>query len=186
MARLFYVVGASGAGKDSLIQFAREALADKRAIAFAHRYITRPPQPEGENHVALSKGEFLLRKRRELFAMTWQSHGFHYGIGTEIDDWLGKGLDVVVNGSRSYIPSAATRYPEMQVIWISASPQVLAARLARRGRESRAEISARLQRNARLGVEAPPGALHINNEGPLASAGSLLIKLLTAKGNVAA
>jgi ribose 1,5-bisphosphokinase len=114
--------------------------------------------------------------------MTWQSHGYHYGIGTEIDVWLEKGLNVVVNGSRSYIPAAMARYPAMQVIWISATPQVLAARLARRGRESRAEISARLQRNARLGVDAPPGALHINNEGTLESAGSLLVKLLTAKG----
>ena len=181
MGRLFYVVGASGAGKDSLIQYARSALDGKSAIVFAHRYITRPAQSEGENHIALTRGEFLLRKRHELFAMTWQSHGFHYAIGVEIDAWLGKGLNVIVNGSRSYIPAASARYPKMQVIWISASPQVLAARLARRGRESRAEISARLQRNARLGVEPPPGALHINNEDTLESSGALLVALLTAR-----
>ena len=181
MARLYYVVGASGAGKDSLIQYARGALAARAAIVCAQRYITRSVQSDGENHVALTKDEFLQRKRHELFAMTWQSHGYHYGIGAEIDVWLAKGLDVVVNGSRSYIPSAIARYPKLQVIWISAAPQLLAARLARRGRESRAEISARLQRNARLGVEPPPGALHINNEGPLESAGSLLVKLLTAR-----
>jgi ribose 1,5-bisphosphokinase len=181
VGRLFYVVGASGAGKDSLIHYARSALGDKREIVFAHRYITRPAQSEGENHIALTKGEFLLRKRHELFAMTWQSHGYHYGIGVEIDAWLAKGLNVVVNGSRSYIPAAIARYPKMQVIWISAAPQVLAARLARRGRESRTEISARLQRNSRLGVEPPHGALHINNEGSLESAGSLLVALLTAK-----
>lgn len=181
MPRLYYVVGASGAGKDSLMQYARAALDGKDAIVFAHRYITRAVQADGENHIALTKAEFLQRKRNDLFAMTWQSHGYHYGIGTEVDLWLDKGLNVVVNGSRSYIPSALARYPQLQVIWISAAPQVLAARLARRGRESRTEISARLQRNARLGVEPPPGALHINNEGPLASAGSLLVKLLTAR-----
>ena len=180
MGRLFYVVGASGAGKDSLIQYARSALDGKSAVVFAHRYITRPAQSEGENHVALTRREFLLRKRHELFAMTWQSHGYHYAIGVEIDAWLAKGLNVIVNGSRSYIPAATARYPKMQVIWISASPQVLAARLARRGRESRAEISARLQRNARLGVEPPVGALHINNEDALESSGALLVTLLTA------
>ena len=182
MARLFYVVGASGAGKDSLIQYARGALGGKGATVFAHRYITRAAQSDGENHIELSKSEFLQRKRHELFAMTWQSHGFHYGIGAEIDVWLEKGLNVVINGSRSYIPVAMSRYPQMQVIWISAAPQVLAARLARRGRESRAEISARLQRNSRLGVDPPAGALHINNEGALENAGSLLVKLLNARG----
>jgi ribose 1,5-bisphosphokinase len=61
VARLYYVVGASGAGKDSLMQYARSALAGKGAIVFAHRYITRAAQSEGENHIALTKGEFLQR-----------------------------------------------------------------------------------------------------------------------------
>ncbi len=52
--RLFYVVGASGAGKDSLIEYARNALGSRDAVVFAHRYITRPPTARGENHVALS------------------------------------------------------------------------------------------------------------------------------------
>jgi ribose 1,5-bisphosphokinase len=178
---LFYVVGASGVGKDSLMQYARNSIGEGYAVAFAHRYITRPPKEQGENHIALSEPEFLLRKRHGLFAMAWDSHGYHYAIGLEIDEWLARGLTVVVNGSRSYIPCARKRYPEMKVVWISAGPQVLATRLARRGRESRPEISARLQRNSQLGVQPPSDVLHISNDGPLESAGGRLVALLAGE-----
>ncbi len=179
--RLFYVVGASGVGKDSLMRYARDAMGDAHTVAFAHRYITRPAEPDGENHIALTKPEFLLRQRHGLFAMAWESHGLHYAIGIEIDAWLASGLTVVVNGSRTYIPAARERYPDMKVVWISAAQQVLVKRLVRRGRESLAEISARLQRNSRLGVKPPGGALHIRNDGSLESAGGRLVDLLAAE-----
>jgi ribose 1,5-bisphosphokinase len=178
--RLFYVVGASGAGKDSLIRYARGALGPARAVLFAHRYITRPASAKGENHVALSEPEFRLRRRHGVFAMAWTSYGYSYGIGCEIDDWLARGLTVVVNGSRRYIPTARRRYPAMVVVWVSAAPAVLAARLKRRGRETRSEIGARLERNARLG-KPPRGAVHIANDGPLEAAGSRLVELLTGR-----
>ncbi|HEV7393167.1 MAG TPA: phosphonate metabolism protein/1,5-bisphosphokinase (PRPP-forming) PhnN, partial [Burkholderiales bacterium] len=72
--RLFYVVGASGVGKDSLMQYARDTLHDEHAVLFAHRYITRMAGAGGENHVALTVPEFEIRKRHGLFAMSWQSH----------------------------------------------------------------------------------------------------------------
>ncbi|MDB5902965.1 MAG: phnN [Betaproteobacteria bacterium] len=176
--RLYYVVGASGVGKDSLIRYARDALGEAHAVVFAHRYITRAPGAGSENHVELTRPEFALRKRHGLFAMAWQSHGYHYGIGVEIDRWLSTDLAVVVNGSRSYIPAARRRYPEMKIVWVSAKPHVLAARLAHRGRESSGEITERLKRNDRLGVEPPPGALHISNEGTIEAAGAQLVELL--------
>jgi ribose 1,5-bisphosphokinase len=107
--RLFYVVGASGVGKDSLIAYARERLADSERIVFAHRYITRVPQPGGENHIELTETEFAQRERLGLFAMIWESHGYRYGVGLEIDVWLERGLTVIVNGSRDYVSSARQR-----------------------------------------------------------------------------
>jgi ribose 1,5-bisphosphokinase len=176
--RLFYVVGASGAGKDSLIQYARGALRPAAAVVFAHRYITRPAAAGGENHVALSEPEFRLRKRRDLFAMSWSSHGYRYGIGCEIDEWLARGLAVVVNGSRGYVPTARKRYPHLVVVWVSASSEAIAGRLKRRGRESRNEIASRLERNARLGTAPPRGAVEIRNNGPIEVAGAELVTLL--------
>lgn len=178
---LFYVVGASGAGKDSLIQYARDALGDAHGVVFAHRYITRPVTAGGENHIALTRSEFILRGRNGLFAIAWESHGFHYGVGIEIDAWLAKGLTVVVNGSRRHIPIARKRYPRLQVVWVTAPRDLRAARLAQRGRESRPEIKARLQRDASPGMAPDGEALHIDNDGPLESAGRRLVALLSGK-----
>jgi ribose 1,5-bisphosphokinase len=179
--RLFYVVGASGVGKDSLIAYARERLAESAAIVFAHRYITRPVESGGENHVELTCAEFAQRERLGLFAMAWESHGYRYGVGIEIDAWLDKGLAVVVNGSRDYVPAVRRRYPDIGIVWVSARREVVESRLQSRGRESREEIEARLQRNARLGVAAPDDVLHIDNDGTLEAAGERLIALLTQR-----
>ncbi len=84
MASLFYLIGASGSGKDSLMDYARQRL-QNRPLLFAHRYITRPSDFNGENHIALSEEEFFQRLHSGLFAMHWHSHGYHYGIGIEID-----------------------------------------------------------------------------------------------------
>ena len=98
--QLFYLLGASGAGKDSLIDYARQHVAPTDKILFAHRYITRDAHAGGENHIALSADEFHLRRAHGLFAMSWVSHGLAYGVGIEVTHWLDKGFHVIVNGSR--------------------------------------------------------------------------------------
>lgn len=179
--RLIYVVGASGAGKDSVMRYAREALDGKGRVVFAHRYITRAIAARDENHVALSRREFLLRRRHGLFALHWESHRLLYGIGVEIDAWLNQALTVVVNGSRAAIPRAIRRYPALEVVWITARPALLASRLRKRGRETGPQIGARLARNAQLGAATPGGAVRIDNEGPIERAGCRLVALLSGR-----
>ncbi len=147
---LIYVVGASGAGKDSICGAARLELPGFASVVFAHRYITRPSEVGGENHVALTMEEFVLRREHGLFAMAWDSHGNGYGIGVEIDRWLASGLSVVVNGSRAYLAEAAERYPEMVVIHIKVNRDVLRKRLQNRNRETPRQIEERLCRSDSL------------------------------------
>jgi ribose 1,5-bisphosphokinase len=144
---LLYVVGASGSGKDSLMRFAREMLAGNPDVVFAHRYITRPHDAGGENHVALSEAEFEARLARKLFSLHWHSHGMRYGIGCELNQWLAKGLTVVLNGSRAYLDQACRNYPELVPVLIEVSPDVLRSRLQARGRESDSDIESRLLRS---------------------------------------
>jgi ribose 1,5-bisphosphokinase len=99
-APLVYVMGPSGAGKDSVLARARFLLPPQAPIVFAHRYITRPAEAGGENHVALSAAEFTLRRDHGLFAYHWRAHGNEYGIGSEIQAWRRVGLTVVISGSR--------------------------------------------------------------------------------------
>ncbi len=180
--RLFYLIGASGCGKDSLICYARQHLKGNETVLFAHRYITRPPAAGGENHIALKCEEFLKRLEKGLFAMHWQSYGYHYGIGIEIDLWLSKGCRVVVNGSRSYLQEAKDRYPNLKVIWIDASHAELKRRLEVRGRETAEQIRVRLGRNRKLKkalICKIPDTIILNNNGALDTAGELLVKHLS-------
>lgn len=102
--------------------YARAHLGQGLPVAFAHRYITRPAESGGENHVFLTDEEFLLRQTRGLFCLCWQSHGLRYGLGREIEAWMGAGLRVVVNGSRAYYPEAAAKYPGLTGVEITADP----------------------------------------------------------------
>lgn len=176
-ARLIYVVGPSGSGKDSLLRYAREKLADDPGVVFAHRYITRAADAGGENHVALPAAEFASRQRNRLFALAWHSHGHAYGIGIEINQWLAKGATVVVNGSREYLAEASRNFPELLAVNIAVPGEVLRERLLARGREDALSIEQRLERHRRMQNRSPSGHV-ITNDGPLERAGEALVALL--------
>ena len=181
MAELFYLIGPSGAGKDSLIAHTRTHLAGCPPLIFAHRYITRRADRGGENHVALSEREFRCRREQGCFSLCWQSHGFWYGLGREIDLWLDRGLHVVVNGSRGALGEAAQVYPKLRPVLIRATPEAIAERLRRRGRESPKQIEERLARTRSLGEPQHPRLVVIDNDGPLEVAGLTLMRLLCSE-----
>jgi ribose 1,5-bisphosphokinase len=144
---LVLVVGPSGAGKDTLIEVARLALRDDPRFHFARRVITRPADAGGEAHEAVTESEFAMRD----FALQWQAHGLRYGIPIES---LERAPILVANVSRTIIAEAATRFA-VRVIEVTASPSVLAARLAGRGRETAADVAARLARTIELPARVP-------------------------------
>lgn len=184
MADLFYVIGASGVGKDSLLDYARRHLREGAPLVFAHRYITRAADAGGENHVALSDLEFELRRRAGCFAMHWHSHDTRYGVGVEIDQWLATGLSVVVNGSREYLDTAAGLYAELRPILVTADADVLAQRLRQRGREDRTRIGERLAMAKALDERTRhPRLERLGNDGSLAESGQRLLALLDADSN---
>lgn len=174
---LFYVMGPSGAGKDTLLNHARSHLAPSAPVVFAHRYITRPANAGGENHVALSHEEFALRERHGCFCMTWDSHDQRYGVGIEVLAWRERGLSVVVNGSRGWLAEAARRFPDLVPVAVTVDIGALRARLERRGRETPGQIEERLSRAAAFDVRHP-ALVTIDNSGAMETAGAALVQLL--------
>jgi len=149
---LFYLVGASGSGKDSVLRYFQQHVIHscESPIVIAHRYISRPGD-DNEQSVYLSEDDFLRRKRYGLFALDWQANGFYYGIGKEIDLWLEAGLSVLVNGSRAYMDTAKVRYHnQMYSIQMTVPDHVLEQRLAQRSRETSRAIRERMQRHRTL------------------------------------
>ncbi|MCF1710819.1 phosphonate metabolism protein/1,5-bisphosphokinase (PRPP-forming) PhnN [Tabrizicola sp. J26] len=148
--RIFAIVGPSGVGKDTLL--AGAVAADPR-LHWAKRVITRPASAGGEPFEGVTVEEFERRRAAGEFALHWTAHGLSYGIPTSEIAGLAEGRDILFNGSRAALPAARAAFPEVRVIRISAPSSVLAERLLARGRESRAEIEARL---ARASYDLPP------------------------------
>lgn len=171
------VVGPSGAGKDTLMAYAARFFEGRDDIVFVRRIITRDAAAGGEDHDGVSEAEFAALEKTDRFAVSWGAHGLRYGIPVETKQAVAKGRLVVANGSRSALARFKDVYPSLVVINITASLDVLAARLEARGRETREEILRRLERSS-LAVTGDYQVMTIDNSGSLEDAGRALVDAL--------
>jgi len=181
--RLVYLMGASGAGKDSVIEAAREALR-ARDVEVTRRVITRSAEAKGEQALGVTRQAFESMLDQGSFALSWSANSLMYGIPADIDRSLAEGRWVLVNGSRGYLPQALAKYPDLLAVLVTVNNEVLRERLLTRGRETPEEIDRRLLRNERLHHtaadwqgEAP--CLHtIDNSAALTDAAAQLLALI--------
>ncbi|MDX8351832.1 phosphonate metabolism protein/1,5-bisphosphokinase (PRPP-forming) PhnN [Cognatiyoonia sp. IB215182] len=143
--RLIAVVGPSGVGKDSVMRAMVDTMPN---MVLARRVITRPSDAGGEDFDGVTDAVFDQMLREEAFVLSWPAHGLRYGIPRAVLRDLDASRDVLANLSRKVLQEAAARFPHFTIILLSASPDVLAARLRARGREDEAEIARRLAQAA--------------------------------------
>lgn len=181
----FFVVGPSGAGKDSLMDGARSQL-DPALFIFAKRTITRPADSGGEAHQACTQAEFALLEQQDKFLITWQAHNLSYGLPGTLLDALATGQHVIANGSRAMVAQLSTRVPNLFVVEIGAPPEILAQRLSQRGRESAADVAKRLTRK----TESYPVGTRVlrvtNDQTPAIGISRFLATLATQLGQIPA
>ena len=144
---LIVVVGASGAGKDSIIRAAHQQFQHHPRVGFVKRIITRPCNPDTELHDTLSVDEFVSAEREGAFAVHWQANELYYGLPVSCISEVAAGKVLVANGSRAAISQFRKAFNELLVVHITVSNDMLEMRLRRRKRESDAQIKARLARN---------------------------------------
>jgi ribose 1,5-bisphosphokinase len=142
---LVLVVGPSGAGKDTLLNLARAACAGDAGIVFPRRVVTRPASP-AEDNAQVTLDAFREALAGGDFAMHWEAHGHRYALPRSIDDDVRAGRTVVFNASRTVIETMRRAYAHIVVVSITAPPNLLAERLASRGRDSDGPIEPRLRR----------------------------------------
>lgn len=149
---IILVVGPSGSGKDTLLRSARNSLLGKDSIAFARRYITRPPDENEDNYYIDTIG-FAQLERSGFFLSTWQAHQNQYGIAEHMLSTHNSYSTIVCSISRSAISDFDHSYDNTLTIYVTAEKEILKQRLLKRGRESQADREKRLAR-AEKKVEA--------------------------------
>jgi len=173
---LVAVVGPSGAGKDTLM--GRRARARGRSrFRFVQRAITRRRRRRQAHRRAGTKRP----SRRNARPAASPCGGPRWAVlrhPRDIEGDLAAARVVVANLSRGVLAEAASRY-RLRVLCITAPAEVLAARLAARGRESAADIAARLAR----GMALAPGldvATVMNDAAPEDGAARVVAELSRA------
>ncbi|MEP2703443.1 MAG: phosphonate metabolism protein/1,5-bisphosphokinase (PRPP-forming) PhnN [Roseibium sp.] len=175
--RLILVVGPSGAGKDTLMSALKTRLTDRADVDFARRAITRDADADAEDHDTLSRPEFDQLVANGEAALSWEAHGLGYVIPKPYDQAIANGNTVFANGSRKVLKQAADKYETAIVLLITAPIEILAERLAARGRESKNEIERRLKR-ADLEPENVPNLIRIENTGQIEDSVAAMIAAL--------
>jgi ribose 1,5-bisphosphokinase len=175
--RLVAVAGPSGAGKDTLLRFARKLLIGDPNIVFPHRVVTRQLST-AEDHAALSEAEFAATVAAGGFAFWWYAHGLNYALGAAVDDDIRAGKTVVCNVSRAVIAELRCRYVDVRVVLVTAPVDILAARLALRGRPSDGALALRLARSAPAQSDLAPDVV-IENVGEPQHGGEKLVAAIS-------
>jgi ribose 1,5-bisphosphokinase len=169
------IVGPSGAGKDTLINYAKDRFGGDTGVEFVRRTVTRDSGGATERHDTLAGRDFDRAAAHGAFAVSWSAHGLKYALPVQVDETVREGRVAVANVSRGVIPVLRERYANLGIVHVTAAPDVLAARLAARGRETREEIARRL---ARAAGSSWDDAVMIDNSGPLEDAGERLVALI--------
>ena len=178
--RLVYVMGPSGAGKDSLLAWLMDHLPHRIPVHLARRTITRPVRPGDEQHHSVHAHAFEQLCEAQAFAFDWEANGLRYGVRHDELSPLHGGKWVIVNGSRAYLPQALLKFPQLTAVHVTASIEVLRRRLLARGRETPEMVDARVRRA--LVFRPPADAIVIRNDGELAEAGAQLLNAFEGLG----
>lgn len=179
-SRLIFVIGPSGAGKDTLLTWLKSRVRASSMLHWARRTINRPTSNllNDEQHEGVDSDEFEKLLKDGAFAMHWEANSYRYGIRFQEIAPLYQFKWVIVNGSRGYLSAAASDYPGMTVLHITADQEVLRKRLIERGRETNEMIEERLRREVPLIIPRQSNLIEIINNGSLESVGSHMLQRL--------
>ncbi len=147
---LVLVVGPSGAGKDSVLRGAAQALSNDARFVFPRRVVTRQADFSAEDHDSISEAEFSSAEASGEYMLSWRAHANGYGIPAMVARQIAQGKVASINVSRHVLRDAVARFSNVVIVDINADPEVRKARIVSRGREQLEDATRRVQR------ETPP------------------------------
>lgn len=177
--KLIVIVGPSGSGKDTLINWLRGRLSHDPRFLFVRRTVTRNADVQSEDHGTLNDADFEAAANTGKFAVTWNAHGLRYGIPIGVLAHTFEGGIAIANGSRRALQDVRSVFPDMLVINLRVDRHTLAHRLAQRGRETTQEIKKRLER---MDTPIPDGieSITLDNSTSVENTGEAFLSIIGA------
>ncbi|MFX1506790.1 MAG: hypothetical protein ACFFDC_11870 [Promethearchaeota archaeon] len=164
---LFFVVGRSGSGKDTIMRkVVNILLLEDIPARILQRHITRQPD-KTEVSLYVSEEEFLQKKSQKEYAFSWFVYDNWYGCPQKpLEQYLRRGEIILVNVSRSILYDAKEKYPRSKIILIVVPDEVAETRIKNRGREDSNHLADRFNRmHKKINMPFPDKV--IQNEGDL-------------------
>ncbi|QKV17540.1 phosphonate metabolism protein/1,5-bisphosphokinase (PRPP-forming) PhnN [Oricola thermophila] len=171
------VVGPSGSGKDTIINWLRPRLAADARVMFVRRAVTRDADGATEDHDSLDRETFDREEEAGRYAVCWNAHGLRYGLPAAALRHVERGGIAIGNGSRRALREIELVFGNLLVVSLKVDRDVLARRLAGRGRETTEEIARRLARSE-LALPVACRVVEIDNSGPVDRAGEAFLALI--------
>jgi len=167
-----FIVGPSGAGKDTLLGLAKSELSQDGRFLFPRRLVTRSSSV-WEDHDTMTEEEFETGHANRRFTLSWRAHGHGYALPRSCLAAARAGHLVVCNISRTLVEDARRCLPNVAVVEVTAPRAILAARLAQRNRSDDANLEARLARSSEVGPIEVDLTI-VNDRSPEEGAGQLV------------
>jgi len=185
-AAIYMVGGPSGAGKDTLLIGAQEALKAQGIsnVSFVKRLITRAPEQCTDLELPCTAEEIDAKKASGALAFYWEAHGgTKYAIPlAALDGDLAEKKRCVLNVSRSIVDDCISKYGgescEVYFLNITASQEELTKRLIGRGRETPEQVAERVA-TAKQKEPHGPHVIHVVNEASKAEGSQMVVAALT-------
>jgi guanylate kinase len=152
---LIVVSAPSGAGKTSLCKRVAKRISRLHYGVSSTTRARRPGERNGKDYAFLSPSDFNKGIRGGRFVEWAKVHGNLYGTPrSELDGWLAKGWDVIVDVDVQGGRSLRKLYPQAVFVFVVApSLEAYRARLRKRGLDSPGVIAQRME-NARRELAA--------------------------------
>ena len=108
-----------------------------------------------------------MRNNHE-FSLIWHIYDLDYGVPKIVENWLSDGNIVIINVSRTIIPEARKKFPDLKVIFVKVPFDITLARVKSRGREAEDdEIFKERVKRAKENQNFPGADIIIDNSGDL-------------------